>query len=355
MRPRLGFARAPQSSSRQVAALILCGVALAACKGSSEPSIVVGSVAVSPNLATRIPGETVQLTAQAKGPSGTDLNGVTFDWSSSNTSVATVDDNGLVSALAVGQTTITAEAGGKQGTATVTIAVPVTSITVTPDADTLGTGKSLTLSYALVDAQGAPVTGRTPTWTSSAGNVASVSNSGVVLALAEGVTTITGTIDGKSDAVTITVVDVCSTLLATPIAIGDTKQGTLEANDCTLNDGTVIDGYLVFSTTAVDVQIDMVSSVFDAFLILLEETQTGLAEVGFDDDGGGGTNARMLVTLEAGKIYYILANNFDPGVVGGYTLSLQDASLVAGARDVAPKPSVKARSRRPFAELWPIR
>lgn len=356
MRPRLGFVRVLQSSSRQIAAVLLLGVALAACKGSSEPTVVVGSVLVTPSTATRIPGETVQLTAQAKSATGTDLAGVSFNWSSSNTSVATVDDNGLVTALTLGPTTITAEAGGKQATASVTVVPPVSTIAVTASADTLGTGKSLLLSYELTDAAGAPVTGRTPTWTSSAGGVASVNTSGLVTALAEGVTTITGTIDGKSDAVTITVVDVCSTLLATVIAIGDSRQGTLEADDCQLNDGTVVDGFLFIPTTAVDVQIDMTSSAFDAFLILLEDVGDPiLSEVGFDDDGGGGTNARMTVSLGAGKIYYILANNFDPGVVGAYTLTLQDASLVAGSRDVEPVRPIKARTKRPFKELWPIR
>ena len=355
MRPRQGFVRVLQSPSRQIAASLLLGVALAGCKSSSEPSVVVGSVVVSPTPATRVPGETVQLTALAKSPTGTDLAGVSFSWSSSSTSVATVDDNGLVTAMSLGQATITAEAGGKQGTASVTVVTPVSKITVTPDTDTLGVGKTLTLSVALEDATGAPVTGRTPTWNSSAGGVASVNVSGLVTALSEGVTTITGTIDGKSDAVTITVFPACDTRLSTPITIGETLQGTLEASDCALLDGTVLDGYRLVTTAAVDVQIDLTSTAFDAFLILLEETETDLVDVGFDDDGGGGQNARMNVTLEGGKIYHILANNFEPGVMGPYTLSLQDASLVAGARDLEPARPLKARAKRPFAELWPIR
>lgn len=355
MCPRLGFVRVLQANTRQIAAIFSLGVALAACKGSSEPSVVVGSIAVTPNLATRVAGETVQLIAQAKSPTGTDLAGVSFTWSSSNQSAATVDASGLVSAVAVGQATITAEAGGKQGVASITVAVPVATITLSLDADTLGTGKTLTLTYALEDASGAPVTGRTPTWTSSAGSVASVNPAGVITALTEGITTITGTIDGKSDAVTITVFDVCDTRLSTPITIGQTRQGTLEANDCALSDGTVIDGYRIETTTAADVQIDMTSTAFDAFLILLEETSTELVEVGFDDDGGGGTNARLSASLGAGRVYHILANNFEPGVMGAYTVVLQDASLVAGARDVAPARPFKARVKPSFAELWPKR
>ncbi|HSA56998.1 MAG TPA: Ig-like domain-containing protein [Gemmatimonadaceae bacterium] len=354
MRPHLGFVRVLQSRSRQIAALLALGLAFA-CKGSSSPSVVIGSVSVTPSTATRIPGETVQLTAAAMSPAGDVIAGQTFDWSTSNASVASVDENGLVTALTVGAAMITAEVGGKQGTASITVGVPVSTITLTPEADTLGVGKTLQLNVQLADANGGPVTGRTVNYSTSAVNVVSVTPAGLITALAIGTTTITGTIDGKTDAVNIEVVDACSTLLSTRIVLGDTHQGTLEATDCTLNDGTVVDGYRLETTSAVDVQIDLVSTAFDAFIILLEETATDLVEVGFDDDGGGGTNARMLITLDAGKIYHILANNFDPGVMGPYTLSLLDASLVAGARDIAPTRATKGRAKRPFAELWPIR
>jgi hypothetical protein len=59
------------------------------------------------------------------------VTSVTFAWSSSNTAVATVDQNGLVTGAGNGTATISAKAGGKTGTASVTVttAVPPGSVT----------------------------------------------------------------------------------------------------------------------------------------------------------------------------------------------------------------------------------
>jgi len=69
-------------------------------------------------------GGTLQLTATVV-PAGADNPGVT--WSSGTPGVATVDGNGLVTAVASGQTTITATAAdgsGITGTLTITVAIP---------------------------------------------------------------------------------------------------------------------------------------------------------------------------------------------------------------------------------------
>ncbi len=74
---------------------------------------------VSPTSKTLKTGETVQLTA-TKNPS-TATEGIT--WTSSNSSVATVDQNGLVIAKGSGTATITVKSstGGKSATCTITV------------------------------------------------------------------------------------------------------------------------------------------------------------------------------------------------------------------------------------------
>ncbi|MBR6846282.1 MAG: Ig domain-containing protein [Bacteroidaceae bacterium] len=77
-------------------------------------------------------GQTLQLTATVTPDNATDKSVI---WSSSNPSVATVDANGLVTAVSSGRTTITATtADGSNKTATcavtVNISVPVTGITL---------------------------------------------------------------------------------------------------------------------------------------------------------------------------------------------------------------------------------
>src|SRR5579885_2339042 len=71
---------------------------------------VVASITVSPSSPSIAVGATQQFTATAKDGSGNTISGVTFTWSSNNTSVATIDGNGLATALLAGSTQITASA-----------------------------------------------------------------------------------------------------------------------------------------------------------------------------------------------------------------------------------------------------
>jgi hypothetical protein len=107
--------------------LLLTALFLAACGGGGAPTI--NSIEVTPATASKQVGQTQQFTAVAKDASGNPISGVTFTWSSSNTSVATVNNNGLATAVAVGSATITASAGGKSGTATLTV-TPIPTFTV---------------------------------------------------------------------------------------------------------------------------------------------------------------------------------------------------------------------------------
>jgi hypothetical protein len=353
MRVRQGPAR-PRPFQRSIV-LVIAGLALSACKGSSDPGIPVDVISVSPPNVSREVGQSVQYTAVAKKADGSDLTGVTFEWVSTNPLVATVNESGLVTAVGIGTTSVQASAGGKVGTATLNVVTPIGSITITPENVLMGVGKSQQLTAELEDQNGAPVT-RTIDWVSSSTSVASVNAAGIVSALDTGTTTVIGSVGTKSDAVNVRVVVPCSTLLSVPIQVGESKQGLLETNDCPLGDGTFLDGWRVTVTANTDVQIDLVSTDFDAYLFLLEETDTDLVELGQDDDSGGGSDARLIVTLEAGKIYHVLANNLDPAEgLGSYTLSLTEATPPLVERSPAPSRRLKAVVKRPIAELWPKR
>ena len=84
-------------------------------------SVPVASVTVSPASASVPAGQTVQLTATPKDVNGNPLTGRTISWSSSNTSVATVNSSGLVSCVVAGSATITATSEGQSGTSAVTV------------------------------------------------------------------------------------------------------------------------------------------------------------------------------------------------------------------------------------------
>ena len=81
------------------------------------PTNKVRSVTVSPSSATVAQGATQQLIA-AVNPSNT---GATVTWLSSNSSVASVTQTGLVTGVNAGSTTISASAGGKTGASSITV------------------------------------------------------------------------------------------------------------------------------------------------------------------------------------------------------------------------------------------
>ncbi|NJD11321.1 MAG: hypothetical protein FIB01_13095 [Gemmatimonadetes bacterium] len=88
--------------------------------GVVDTPIEPGSVVLSSSSGSLQVGETLALTAQCKGPNGENLSARPITWSSSSPTVASVA-NGTVTALAAGQTTITASCGSRSATASVTV------------------------------------------------------------------------------------------------------------------------------------------------------------------------------------------------------------------------------------------
>lgn len=82
---------------------------------------------------------------------------------------------------------------------------PVASIAIASSSASVPVGQTLQFTATLKDASGRTLTGRTVAWSSSAGNVASVSASGLMTALSTGTTTITAASEGKSATATATV------------------------------------------------------------------------------------------------------------------------------------------------------
>src|SRR5881396_3720701 len=169
-------------------------------------SVPVASVTVSPASASVQAGQTIQLTATPKDANGNALTGRVVTWSSSNTSVATVNAGGFVTSSAAGSATITAASEGKSGTSAITVtSVPVASVTVSPAPASVQAGQTLQLTATPKDVNGNPLTGRTITWSSSNTSVATVNSSGLVSGVVAGSATITATSEGQSGTSAITV------------------------------------------------------------------------------------------------------------------------------------------------------
>lgn len=134
-------------------------------------------------------------------------------WSSSNTSVATVDENGMVTSVGNGTAVITAitEDGGKTASCTVTVAIPVKVSGISLDKSQInfteiGSSQQLTATVSPSNA-----TNKKVIWSSNDKSIASVSNNGLVTAAGEGTTVITAvTEDGSRVATCIVSVQIKS-------------------------------------------------------------------------------------------------------------------------------------------------
>lgn len=207
-----------------LAAVVL--LALSCEKGPEE--VAVSSVSINQATAEMLVGEKKQLSATITPADATDQS---IKWSSSKKSVATVSDQGMVTAIAEGQTTIKAQAGGKTSVCVVTVRkeiIAVTSITLDKNSLSLVKGESETLT-ATVNPSGATHTN--VSWSSSDSNVASVDSKGKVKAVASGNATITAQVDGITATCTVTVtVPVESiTLNKTKITLNKGESETLIA------------------------------------------------------------------------------------------------------------------------------
>lgn len=147
-------------------------------------------------------GAQLQLNATVSPENTTDKNVV---WASSDPSVATVDENGLVKAIAKGEAKITASSSnGKSAECAVTVSVPVLGVTLSETEKTLDAGDSFQLTATILPADAG---NKSVSWSSSADNVAEVDENGTVTAKAAGTAVITVlTADGYKEATcTVTV------------------------------------------------------------------------------------------------------------------------------------------------------
>ena len=114
---------------------------------NAEPlPVAVTGVSIEPSQAAVDPGETVQLSAVVTPDNAADKS---VTWTSSKTTVATVDENGLVTAKKPGETVITVTTTDGSFTATCTVTVnpiPVTGVELNKTTATLKVGEELYLS-----------------------------------------------------------------------------------------------------------------------------------------------------------------------------------------------------------------
>lgn len=169
---------------------------------------------VSPATSSLAKGTQQQFTVSANfsdGSKSTITDSV--NWSSSNESVATIDESGLVSAVAKGTSVITASFGNEQATANVTVSDAIISTLVlkTKPASPITIAKGGEVEVEVIatysDSSTQDVTAQS-TITSEDTNVASIIEDGKIFAKGEGSTQVTAKLNGKTASpIDITVTD----------------------------------------------------------------------------------------------------------------------------------------------------
>lgn len=171
-----GELRAKKTGSAVISATAFNGVKVT-CKVTVKKAP--SKVTLSASKLVLGKGETQ--TIQAKLPSKSTSP---ITWKSSNTDVVTVDDNGVVRAVAAGSATVRAKTYNKKKAdckIVVLDGASPSSLTLNADALTLGVGEKFTLSPAVGDGEAAKFT-----FTTSNKKAATVSKKGVILPKAKG-------------------------------------------------------------------------------------------------------------------------------------------------------------------------
>ncbi|HEX8710071.1 MAG TPA: Calx-beta domain-containing protein, partial [Pyrinomonadaceae bacterium] len=169
----------------------------------------ISRIEITPTEATINVGAQQQFTARAYDANGQLLTGVLFQWQSSNPAVATVDQNGLATGVSAGTTQIRASARGVQsGPALLTVRDverTLTRVEVTPSPATIPVGGSQQFTARGFDQFGNEITGLAFVWESSNTAVATVDQSGLATAIAQGQAIIKATSQGVSGTATLNV------------------------------------------------------------------------------------------------------------------------------------------------------
>jgi hypothetical protein len=193
-------------------AWVLAAAALAALPGCASDELAAGEVLVVSQVEITPPGAglrvggTRQLSAVPKTASGIPVPNRPVEWSSADPGIATVSEAGMVTAVGLGSTEITARVDQATGRAEVSVSrTPVGQVVVQPTSATLKIGETRQLAVSVRSDDGEALTGRTVTFVSDNAAIATVSSTGVVRAIGAGQTVIRARSEGKEARTDVTV------------------------------------------------------------------------------------------------------------------------------------------------------
>ena len=211
------------ANSMQLAEIELLG------QVGSSASVPVTGVSLNQVTASLVVGTSLQLVATISPSNATNQN---VTWNSNNTTIASVDATGKVTANAAGSAiiTVTTIDGNKTATCTVTTTaanIPVTGVSVIPGSAILAVGNIVQLTANVSPAN---ATNKSVNWSSSNTAVASVDATGKVTANTIGSATITvTTVDGNKTA-TCSITDTAAPVHVTSVSVSPTTAAIFAGN-----------------------------------------------------------------------------------------------------------------------------
>lgn len=104
------------------------------------------------------------------------------------------------------------------------------------------------------------------------------------------------------------------------ISVGEEVTGALSTSDYLSVDDYLLEAWELAGRAGETVTVDLASDLFDPRLYA---TGPGFAETLYDDDGGGGCNARLTITFLENGTFRVVASSF-AGETGTYTMRVSE-------------------------------
>ena len=215
-----------KSSASSVASVNTYGVITAKKAGTAKITAKISGAEASCNVTVAPTAVTVSNTAlsmeanRTKKLTAKTSTGAPVVWKSSKKTVATIDEDGLLTTIKPGTSRITATCQGTTAVCELTVVSP--TVWIDRSSVSLYRKEKLCLTAKVSS-------GKTPTWRSSRSSVAEVSSTGVVTAIKHGTSVITATVDKVSVKCTVTVKQPTITLSKTELTLKPGQTAAIRA------------------------------------------------------------------------------------------------------------------------------
>ena len=196
----------------------------------------IAAIEVLPDSSSLVVGETLPLEATVVDANGHAVESARVAWESADTTVAKVDESGLMSAAGVGRTQVVAVADEAVAEVAVAVLPAPVRIEIAPGTiEFAALGDTIALAATAFDAEENEIDGLTVAWSSADTTIATVDSLGRVVSLDNGAVGISAERASASGLATVRIAQIAASLEVLPatdtVAVGDSIALTALAAD----------------------------------------------------------------------------------------------------------------------------